>query len=86
MNRNVLTANVRTLLTHDFSNGDFLIKVSPKGQISHYIVDEVISIERFRVRTLLRDGTLSNSSSIVSGRDIHSFVSNFPMNNLKRGN
>lgn len=80
MSASVLMANIRTSFKHNFSAGEFLIKKSSNGDISHVVVDEVVSDEKIKVRTYMRDGSLSDRANTVQGRELTTFVSNFPAN------
>ena len=83
MNPNVFSANLKIIYSHNFSVGEFIIKKSKDGNISHLIVDEVVSSEKIKTRTLLRNGNVDNNAIFFEGKELENLVSNYPANIIK---
>ena len=82
--KSIVTANYKASFTHDFKEGEYLIKSICKTLSSSYIVDEVISYEKVRVRLVLDDGRLSNVCETISGRDLKLLHKNVVANMLAK--
>lgn len=82
--KHVLTCNYKPKYSHSFSEGEYLIKVTGTNQVTSYIVEELISSEKIRVRVVNSDLTYSNVTQIISGKELELFSSNHVANELAK--
>ncbi len=70
--------------THRFTPGEYVIKVLGDGQIAHFLVDEILSDEKIRVRRILDTGVIEDRVIPVEGRDLKDYKTNVIANRLAK--
>lgn len=68
--------------SHNFKVGDYLLRVSSNKKITHYYVEDVVSKSSFKVRQVLSEGRLSDTTETILGKMIDDFQSNVVANLL----
>lgn len=79
-----LTANFKVTETHDFLSGEYLLKVIDTNQLANFIVEEVISSKKVRIRSILIDGTYSQNCEVISGSELKKYIKNRTANELAK--
>jgi hypothetical protein len=76
MKHAIIMANYRKETTHNFKEGEYIMKITSKNTVANYIVDEVISDQKIRIRLIMSDDSRSNSCETISGLDLTMYLSN----------
>jgi hypothetical protein len=79
-----ITANFKVKITHGFSEGQYLLKITGNNQLSDFYVDEIISSSKMKVRSIMPSGELNSVAQTVSGNDLKVYINNFIANKLNK--
>lgn len=79
-----ITANFKVKITHDFSEGQYLLKITGNNEISDFYVDEVISSSKIKVRSIMPTGELNSVAQTVSGNDLNIYINNVIANRINK--